>query len=148
MNKHIAFFAAAIVAAIILAIYAFTHPQAHHADIVAVFGSLAACAAAMLALIQLEKKADQRARTEAESGQLTERAISINAAIDDCMQQYMLVLSMNYTHRDARAHLRAYIKAKHQFLPDTQASIQRCAIQAATIRYNNMKDINARPSYN
>lgn len=49
-------------------------------------------------------------------------------AVRDCTTEYIGVRILGYSHSEARSHLRAYIRAKHDFLPDVKSAIQREAL--------------------
>jgi hypothetical protein len=138
--------AAAYVIALALIVLAFAilNSRPQWPDFV-LFAITAATAGACFAFIRSD---DKRALSNIDAWRA--RA-SYQAMLVDCGAEYASVRVINYTSRDSRAHLRAYINARHPGLSkDERATLQRDAIAYAmqwliVDTATELKDVNARP---
>lgn len=112
--------------------------------------ALALLAVALHAHIARASRAyDASVKQEAEQAQRSYDS-AFKFAVEDCALEYIAVHRMDYSHRDSRAHVRAFIHTRYaHFSEPQQAAIMRQAIYTAKHRMNeidfNLRDINPVP---
>lgn len=143
MNRYIAAYVVLVVAAAIVAAYAFAHPINGRADLATIAAAAACLIGSMIALHRMDMRATIAAWTS--------RASFVQIMVD-CAIEYQAHKAQS-TARASRSHTRAYINVRYAYLTRTErAIVLRYALEYAAqhlvdMNLSPLRDINARPSY-